>query len=52
MIRPLLILGLGSLVSGCVTEQLRVNTDWMIGEKPRINAIIVLDKKDREENKD
>ena len=24
---------------------------WMIGEKPRINAIIVLDKKE-EENKD
>ena len=52
MIRPILLLSLGSLLSGCVTEQLRVNTDWMIGEKPRINAIIVLDKKDQEEDKD
>ena len=52
MIRPILLLGLGILFSGCVTEHLRVNTDWMIGEKPRINAIIVLDKKDQEEKKD
>ena len=45
MNRTLLLLSLGFLLSGCVTEQLRVNTDWMIGEKPRVNAIIVLDKK-------
>ena len=50
MIKSIPLLGLGFLLSGCVTEQLRVNTDWMIGEKPRINAIIVLDKKDQEED--
>ena len=45
MNRTLLLLSLGFFLSGCVTEQLRVNTDWMIGGKPRVNAIIVLDKK-------
>ena len=52
MTRSLLILSLGSFLSGCVTEQLRVNTDWVIGEKPRVNAIIVLDKKKGERDVD
>ena len=40
---------LGFFLTGCVsTEQFRMNTDWVIGEKPRVNAIIVLDKKKEE----
>ena len=46
MNRILLIFSLGFFLTGCVsTEQFRMNTDWVIGEKPRVNAIIVLDKK-------
>ena len=53
MNRTPLLLCITFVLSGCVsTEQLRVNTDWMIGEKPRINAIIVLDKKNQEEDED
>ena len=53
MNRMLLISSLGFLLTGCVpTEQFRVNTDWVIGEKPRVNAIIVLDKKKGERDVD
>ena len=46
MNRMLLIFSLGFFLTGCVpTEQFRVNTDWVIDEKPRVNAIIVLDNK-------
>ena len=46
MNRTLPLLCIAFVLSGCVsTEQLRMNTDWVIGEKPRVNAIIVWDKK-------
>ena len=46
MNRTLPPLCIAFVLSGCVsTEQFRMNTDWVIGEKPRVNAIIVLDKK-------
>ena len=46
MNRTPLLLCITFVLSGCVsTEQFRMNTDWVIGEKPRINAIIVLDRK-------
>ena len=47
------IFSLGFLLIGCVsTEQFRMNTDWVIGEKPRVNAIIVLEKKKGERDVD
>ena len=53
MNRMLLIFSLGFFLSGCVSiEQFRMNTDWVIGEKPRVNAIIVLDKKKGERDVD
>ena len=53
MNRTLPLLCIAFVLSGCVsTEQLRMNTDWVIGEKPRVNAIIVLDKKKGERDVD
>ena len=41
------------LMSGCMTtDQLRTHVDFTIGEKPRMNAIIVLDKKSGERDVD
>ena len=53
MNRTILLLCIAFFLSGCVsTEQFRMNTDWVIGEKPRVNAIIVLDKKKGERDVD
>ena len=46
MNKTILLLCIAFVLSGCIsTEQFLMNTDWVIGEKPRVNAIIVLDKK-------
>ena len=53
-INKALLIFLWVFLTGCVsTEQFRMNTDEVIGEKPLVNAVIVLDTKHLdEENKD